>query len=161
MALNLDENWDKGVLTWKQIESSNFEQKSIVQLYLLTNVNNLNKSKTSIKFSLGLYQLCSHHSHCNRWGQPPEACFSFLLVNGSVLERPSHLTHQPRNDYFSPSPPHSGNKIRATLSLGQSMRSPASASHSQGWGNEGPNKVSNVCCLRITLFLNFTFKSWN
>lgn len=50
VALNLGENWDLGMLTWTQVENSNFEQKSMLQLDLVTNVHNMKKSKRPLPF---------------------------------------------------------------------------------------------------------------
>lgn len=49
-ALNLGENWDLGMLTWTQVENSNFEQRSMLPLDLLTNVHDTNKSKRPLRF---------------------------------------------------------------------------------------------------------------
>lgn len=70
------------------------------------------------KFSLGLNQLCSHHIHCNWWDQPPEILFLFLTCKWTHVAKKwlfSALLHP------TPRPCLLENKIRVTLSLGQSM----------------------------------------
>lgn len=97
-------NLDLGRLTWKlKLRPEEYT----LRFYLLTNVNDSNKSKP-LWFSLGLNQLCSHHIHCNRWVQPPETLFlSFTHKWTHVREAlPSDQCSQGMT-IFSPSPPRS------------------------------------------------------
>lgn len=93
-------------------------------------------------------------------GRPTSGDFSFPLVNGPILERPSAWPRQPRNDYFQlPHPTvRPQNKIRVTLSLGQSMWSPARVLPAlMDEVMRGQLRFQTYAALEF-VFLNFTFK---
>lgn len=147
MALNLGENWELGMLTWTQVENSNFEQRSLLPLDLLTNVHNVNKSKRPLH--LPWASLSSAHNS-DRWGQPRR-----LLVptcKRTRIGEALRLTQAAKKWLFSASPPHSEapeqNKSHP-LPRPRHVISSQSASRPRGWGNEGPTEVSNLRCLRI------------
>lgn len=118
-----------------------------------------------MKFFLDLYQLCSHHIHLTGEANLQRPCFSFSLVNGPMIRQalPPDQCSQEMTIFCLP-PPRSeaqaaGEQNKShPLPRPQHVISSQSASCSNERGNKRPNEVSNVCHLRITIFLNCTFK---